>query len=935
MSKIINIPLAENIIDFTADYIAAIKGRTALVSGGKRPFLFLKKKLAEKNGKAFYPPVFYTNDDFIGKIIFDGSDLVRIPDIEAAYMLYETVKEETPELLKEEKSFAAFLPWALEILSFIEQLDLENVPEERLKNVKANADIGYDVPSNINDLLKNIFIIRKRFHENLEKLSRTTKGHLFLKAAALRECSISGEFDEIILLAPFYLHKTELEIFKKIYDKGNLTILIHGDPEEYETLTNIYSYFSKVMPPKKKTENKTVFSVYSAFDDQSQAALLGNLLGEIKPSEFEKSIVVVPQSGLLSPVISEVSVITDKYNISTGYPAHKTALFTLIQSIMDAQLSRKGKFYYSKDIMKVMTNPLIKNMRFFGEPAVSRIVAHKIENALDASSKTSLSGIMFFELSDILKEESLLEEINLTIKKAGTSLTNEKLKQIIKEIFELLFDRWEKAETLSGFSDTLLFFIDKTAEIGSMQSYPLNVEAAELLISMCDELKYGEVSNFKFKQEDIINIVSGLIKDKKIALPGSPLKGIQILGLLESRNLTFDNVFIIGMTDSAIPALRRDFPLVPKDIMNVLGIGMVKKEFEIQSYHFNRLIAGAKKVYLIYPENEKEEKSRFIEKIIWEKQSESGNMNAVKISTFNPAKISIENNIKRKYTKTAEMSKYLKKMKYSYSKIDTYLRCRLQFYFQYILRLDEGIDLSGELSNSDMGIFIHDFLKRIFPEGFKSSQLRKEEFKEKYLKELNESFNAAFDLKFREDAFLIWEVLRFRMERFLEAENERDFDSVYKSEKKYLTQIVSDSGTYSVECIIDRIDKTGNGYAIFDYKTGRVGTPIVSRKFDDILALGYSRENIKRAVKSLQLPLYKYIFEKETGKQVDFCGLYDIKKAEIAGFSDNSETYNKCIEAVKSILDEINTSEYFEFDEKDSENCENCKYFYICRQATV
>ena len=208
--------------------------------------------------------------------------------------------------------------------------------------------------------------------------------------------------------------------------------------------------------PQKKTENKTVFSLFR-FDDQSQAALLGNLLGEIKPSEFEKSIVVVPQSGLLSPVISEVSVITDKYNISTGYPAHKTALFTLIQSIMDAQLSRKGKFYYSKDIMKVMTNPLIKNMRFFGDPAVSRIVAHKIENALDASSKTSLSGIMFFELSDILKEESLLEEINLTIKKAGTSLTNEKLKQIIKEIFELLFDRWEKAETLSGFSDTLCF----------------------------------------------------------------------------------------------------------------------------------------------------------------------------------------------------------------------------------------------------------------------------------------------------------------------------------------------------------------------------------------------------------------------------------------------------------------------------------------------
>lgn len=931
MSKIINIALTENIIDFTADYLGGREDRAAVISGGKRPFLFLKKKLAEKKGKAFYPPAFYTNDDFIGQIIFDAGDLVKIPDIEAAYMLYETVKGETPQLLKEGGSFASFLPWALEILSFIEQLDLENVPEERLRNIKANADIGYDVPENINNLLKNIFTIRKKFHESLASSARTTKGHMFLKAAEMKDSGISGEFDEIILMAPFYLHKTELEVFKKIYDKGNLTVLVHGDPGRYGSLENIYCGFSAAAPKKSAPEPETDFSVYSASDDQSQAALLGNLLGAVEPAEFDKTVIVVPHPKLLQPVISEVSAVTDKYNISTGYPASKTALFTLIGSVMQAQLSRKGSYYYSKDIMKVMTNPLIKNMRFFGDPSVSRIVAHKIENALDPSCESSLAGAMFFELSDVLKEEKLLEEIMLTVTKAGAPLSLEKLKRIISEIFELLFERWEKAETLSGFSEVLLFFIDKIAEISSIQSYPLNTEAAELLISLSDELKYGEVSKLKFRQEDIINIVSGLLENKKIALPGSPLKGIQILGLLESRNLSFDNVFIIGMTDSALPALRKDFPLVPKDIMNALGIGLVKRDFEIQSYHFNRLIAGAKKVHMIYPENEKEEKSRFIEKLIWAKQSATGDIKAVKTAHFNPAALPANNEGRRRYVKTPEMSQYLKKMKYSYSKIDTYLRCRLEFYFKYLLRLDEGIELGGELSGSDIGTFIHDFLKKVFPEGFKNSELKNDGFRKYYLNELKESFNASFDLKFREDAFLIWEALRYRMERFLDAEIKREFEFVYKSEEKYETKIDAAAGIYSVECIIDRIDKTGGGYAVLDYKTGRVNAPVISKKFDELLSAGYDREKIKKAVKSLQLPLYKYIFEKETSHSVGFCGLYDIKKSEITEIPDNPAVFDKCIEAVKSVLDEINTLEYFEFDEKDSENCKNCKYFYICR----
>ncbi|MDR0822842.1 MAG: hypothetical protein LBN20_03565, partial [Endomicrobium sp.] len=125
-SKIINIPMDENIIDYTADYVYKSGKKTACISGGRRPFLFIKKALSQKYKKAFEPPAFFTNDDFIESLTFQNTNYSKISDIEAAYILFNIIKEKTPSLLPLNKSFASFLDWAFEILRFIEQLDMED-----------------------------------------------------------------------------------------------------------------------------------------------------------------------------------------------------------------------------------------------------------------------------------------------------------------------------------------------------------------------------------------------------------------------------------------------------------------------------------------------------------------------------------------------------------------------------------------------------------------------------------------------------------------------------------------------------------------------------------------------------------------------------------------------------------------------------------------
>ncbi|MDR1122673.1 MAG: PD-(D/E)XK nuclease family protein [Endomicrobium sp.] len=929
MSRIINVDVNKNIIDFVSDYISKSDKKTAVISGGKRSFLFIKRNLARELGKAFFSPGFYTNDEFVEESIFEKFGLVKIPDIEATYLIYKIIKDEEPHLLKSETSFASFMEWSQEIFSFIEQLDLENISEEKLKAVRANAEIGYDVPTNINDFLKNIFKIRKNFHVKLDRSFRTTRGYSFLKAAEQDCFETKKEFEEIILLTPFYLHKTEFKIFKKLYDSGNLTVIVQGNPKDFGVLQTLYREFRETIPNIKPLKSSYELNIYSAADDQSQGNCLRSLISSYSESDFDNTVVIVAESKMLQSVMSEISIVTKKYNVSAGYPAEKSVIFLLVNEIVEAQLSRRGEYYYSKDFVKILMNPFFKNMKFFGDSDILMAVVYKIEEALSQNSDKNLSGKAFVSFKEIIEDKDLIDDMKKNILEAWKHLCSEKIIKILNEIFECFFASWERVESFLDLSDVIFNFLNKLYSMSVIKSYPLNIEAMDILLSMSKEMKYGEVARVKFKHEEIFSIFKKLIKNKKIPLSGSPLKGLQVLGLLESGNLSFDNVFIVGMTDSAIPVVKKDYSLVPKDIMHALGIEMTHKEYEIQKYHLSRLIAGSKKLSLIYPDNAKEERSRFIESIIWEKQLESRDLNAVKVNRFVLSKFSIKKALKQKYAKTQEIKKYLKSMLYTYSKIDSYLACRLKFYFKYVLSLGNETEIGGDVSSDDIGKFVHDFLKEVFHKNINFELLKTEKFEKFFFEKLNNKFNSSSRFKFREDAFLLKEVFKFRMKKILEKERQRDFKSVYICEKEYSSSIQIDSGyTYKLNCIIDRIDTNGKEYAIFDYKTGYISENIISSNFEK---LEFNRQTIKKYVKSLQLPLYKYVFEKETGLKVMRCGLYNIKKAEIVDFPMQQYINERCIDILKFLLSEINSGDYFIFDEEDETNCKACEYFYICR----
>jgi virulence-associated protein VapD len=227
---------------------------------------------------------------------------------------------------------------------------------------------------------------------------------------------------------------------------------------------------------------------------------------------------------------------------------------------------------------------------------------------------------------------------------------------------------------------------------------------------------------------------------------------------------------------------------------------------------------------------------------------------------------------------------------------------------------------------------VHDFLRNALNEKVDVKRLQSLEFEKEYFEKLEDSFNSSSYFKFREDAFMIKEVLTRRMKNILYYERQRTYENIYACEKKYASNIKTVTGqTYRLECKIDRIDTFGKDFMIFDYKTGNVPDNIVSNRHFKLILNDYNRRAIKKAISSLQLPLYKYIFENETGSVVLECGFYDLKKNRIVKFPAEKEVYEKCIDIVRATLDEIISGENFEVDDEDKINCKTCPYFYICR----
>ncbi|MFH1678421.1 MAG: PD-(D/E)XK nuclease family protein [Candidatus Omnitrophota bacterium] len=966
MNKIYSVGFDVDIIDYLADALLKEKGSdvidlssVAIVFPGRRPQFYLRKALANRIKRTFLPPKIFSIEDFIQYTAKEAAQLNQqqgssqpICQLDAWFLIYKIIQNLKLSYLDWQKQLELehFFLWARKIFQFLEELDKELIPEKQLLNLQDNAQIGLPLPDYINQLLGNINQIHKEFHKLLEENNLTTQGNNYYQVASSIGNIRLDEFKKIYFTGFFALNACEKRIIKHLLDKESAILIWQRDKDKWPIFEELEEFFAAAVHSVSEEEGAyPKIQIYEAFDTHSQIEAVKGILLNIK--DLEDTCVVLPQSGALMPLLYQAlpSNLTD-YNISLGYPIKRTPIYALMDIIIQAlERRRQDGSFYTKDYLRVIMHPYIKNI---GDeemkPDITRVLIHKIEETLLGIDKTiGRQKKAFIKLEEIEEDHLIFQVVSGLISVSfNAQFEPSALRRRLKQIHQKLLNAFDNCSTFFDFAQAtggiIYFVLEKSKVFSDVFSGEVFNRFLTVLDNLGQSLFKDEAIRDKTAFFELLKIC---LFFEKIPFQGTPVRGLQILGLLETRNLKFKNLIILDLNEGVLPKTDKGESLIPEGIFPVLGLPHYHKKEQIMRYHFRRLIGAAQNVFLIYASCSKnrESRSRFIEEIIWQEEKRNGKLYAPeRIKRIEFRVVPDKQGFSLK--KTPQALKILKRAFFSPTSLDKYLHCPAQFYFRYCLGLEEKEDIPEELEAADIGNFFHGLLRDFYSQ-FLNKTVKLDEQARKYLFEIKEKKFKEFFPQQTGERFLLSRIVDHKLKIFLDREiNRKEKIKILCLEQKLPVKpqevkISTEYGSVFLKGTLDRVDERvfgGKGrIVILDYKTGQIKLPrkaILRTNID-------CRERIKKAIGSFQLPLYIHLFcefNKKIPPSEVWAGYYSLREIkEEFLFADNNpaDLFEINMAAVKRIISEIlNPNVDFERDDSDEYYCRWCPFSALCKR---
>jgi CRISPR/Cas system-associated exonuclease Cas4 (RecB family) len=467
--------------------------------------------------------------------------------------------------------------------------------------------------------------------------------------------------------------------------------------------------------------------------------------------------------------------------------------------------------------------------------------------------------------ADVL-ENTVVNKPFITLTEIEAVLFKERVDTNLKKIHNIFFQNFEKAKTLYEYTellgDLLEFILHRTA----VRSYVLSGEIFREFHEAFENLKntqFGKSTLHEIEAENrraICDFIRAYLKSKKLPFETKPVEDLEIIGVLESRNISFDTVIMLDVNEGIMPQAKKINPLIPLGIYDILGIPSPEYNEEIFRYYFYRLVRSARDVHLLYIDSEEKPRSRYIEQLIWEQERVTQTINAIKVDK-KTYKINVHlQGALPAIEKTEKVLNIIREKTFSPSAIDDYVTCPVLFYYKQILKLEEARGVSEEIEAVDRGKIIHSILHDTF-DAYINREITPSLYAE-ILSEMRGVMAKYFETRETSgDYYLFKRLSAFKLESFLRRtveESKKPFALKYLETR--MENIIDINGQrVKIQGRIDRVDyfPHNNEYMIIDYKTG--GTrqyPLGSLKRVDF----NSMEEVHKYIHSFQLPIYIHLF---------------------------------------------------------------------------
>jgi len=933
---------SENLIEKVAEHLAGIEkdySTNLVIFPGKRPSHFLRKRLAEKEKSSFIPPLILSMDEFIDRVYGESMGIPgrKIEPIDAISILYE-IHTTSPEHLGKNSFLTpdTFFPVGMKIYNDLEELYIEGVSPKKVKEIDTIA--GENIPDSTTRRLQSLSYFYETFYRKIEDGKFSTRSLRYRIVSAKIDRLNLDRFKTVIFAGFFALTESEKEILKSLTKRKNTLLILHEGEGTKQKLSDL-----GIMAQRRPTTTQPEIHCYKSPDTHGQVLGVSTLLkGKIDKEEGidESTVIVLPSPETLLPLFNQALSLLDPddYNVSLGYPLQRTPLFGFFNNLMEVVTSMDGDRLYVPYYLEFILHPYTKNIYFQGRADITRVLFHAIEEAL-----TEKRTKKFLSLQGLESDEGIMSSIKEKVLKLEAGITLKMMREHLESIHANTIGKMFSFDNVGDFAKKLREVIEYIYKNSTARLHPFFYPYSETFVTQLDLLSKSLMKDIQFQDVgSYFALFQKYIMSSYTPFVGTPLRGIQVLGFLETRNLKFENVVFLDANEGILPDTAREDSLLPFKARQMLGLPTYQDREEIMSYYFNTLISGAREAHLFYIENDQKERSRFIEKLLWERQKREGKRDAKSYVKTIQYFINLGKKSPRPIRKTEEMVRFLKEHSFSATSLNTYLYCPLQFYYEYVLGLREREVVSEEFEKEEIGSFIHQVLYSYFKE--KTGSIVSE--KDMNLREFEKVIQNEFEEKYGKDPAGEIYLLRNQIERHL-----KDFIRNYQLPKikEFQTRIVALEqrihvvrDSFRLVARLDRIESRGERIVIIDYKTS------ANKNY---LTINYNkldlrnRESWIEAIGSLQLPIYLITYSTLSGEKPDNidCMFLLLGKAridtdiEVPLFKDEAEfkeNFEKLTRIILSLLREVvdpGTPFMPTIDPKNS--CGRCAYGYICTNS--
>jgi hypothetical protein len=652
--------------------------------------------------------------------------------------------------------------------------------------------------------------------------------------------------------------------------------------------------------------------VIGAAQPVGQAKIMSQILQEQLAQGLvpEETLIVLPDEKLMLPVLHGISSDVEKLNVTMGFPLSNTPMFNLIELLIELQSHRKEDFYHHRQVISLLNHPYLIS----ADPASSNEKRKRIQS----ENWVMVPGNM-------LRTDHVLQKLIFC------EATEKSIIDYIRQVVE---------------------------QIGSLkQTEAVDKEFAVYFLKFLNRMEDVLGTNYT-SLKAFLQLFRQLVKTQKIPFTGEPLRGLQVMGVLETRNLDFKNVFILSLNEGSLPSGGGKGSYIPYNIRRAYQLPTVEHQDSIYAYLFYRVLQRAENVYLFYNSETDQlgqgEMSRYLQQIIFESgiKPERGVLyNPIKPLEIKPIVIEKDQEIVEALHKLNEGNVYFKGI--SPSALNSYIECRLQFYFRHIAKIREPNEVEEDIDARIMGTFLHDvmelFYKRI-RERKKSKDITASDF-DQFEKTVDSLLDEVFIKMYNLDPAkkVVYEgqrlVVREVVKRFATRIIELDMDyapfvmeAIEQSGVLYRIKINQPPGYAVVGGKIDRVDSKDGLLRIIDYKTGKD-----ELNFESIASL-FSREG-KRNKAAFQTLVYALLYKTNMSPAVintrvvpgliNRMSLFENSfefglKIGKAAVNDVTFLLPEFEENLRTLLEEIFNPET-KFDQTEVlETCRLCAYQNIC-----